>query len=216
MRWASPPESDGAGRSQRQVVQADVEQEAQPLADFFQNLAGDLQLIIAQTLGLRHTVRALSGSICPYQRSVVARQLAGPGIRLDRSSAPSYSLDRQLADRHRQAFGPQRRRRRIGQGCSLMIRRDRTPASLLAGLVEAARDLARQALPRAHVTRRATAGAVPGEADALLAAAVEINMSRALGHLFPGRIEVELIVPRDMRPGSDSPTMSFFLRSSPQ
>ena len=42
---------------ERQVVQAHVEQEAEPVADFFQNFAGHGQLIIAQTLGLRHAVQ---------------------------------------------------------------------------------------------------------------------------------------------------------------
>jgi hypothetical protein len=37
MRCASPPESDSAERTEREVVEADVDEEAQPLAHFLED-----------------------------------------------------------------------------------------------------------------------------------------------------------------------------------
>ena len=48
MRCASPPESVAAVRDQRQVVQPDVDQKPQALADLLQDLAGDRELAIGQ------------------------------------------------------------------------------------------------------------------------------------------------------------------------
>ena len=41
MRWLSPPESVAAARGERQVLEADVAQEAEPRADLLQNRLGD-------------------------------------------------------------------------------------------------------------------------------------------------------------------------------
>ena len=51
MRWLSPPERVPEERSQRQVVEADVDQETQPLADLLQDAAGDLVLLRVQGFG---------------------------------------------------------------------------------------------------------------------------------------------------------------------
>ena len=48
IRWASPPDKRGGGSAQRQVVEADVDQEAQPFADLLQDLAADGELAIGQ------------------------------------------------------------------------------------------------------------------------------------------------------------------------
>ena len=48
MRCASPPESVAAVATQRQIVQADVDQEAQPLADLLQDLPPDRELAVGQ------------------------------------------------------------------------------------------------------------------------------------------------------------------------
>jgi hypothetical protein len=46
MRWLSPPDSVPALRRERQVFEADVVEEAQPFADFLQDRAGDLVLLL--------------------------------------------------------------------------------------------------------------------------------------------------------------------------
>ena len=45
MRWLSPPESEPELRDERQVVEADVVQEIEALADLLQDAAGDLVLL---------------------------------------------------------------------------------------------------------------------------------------------------------------------------
>ncbi len=45
MRWLSPPDSVPDGARQRQIVEADVVEEAQPLADLLQDARGDLVLL---------------------------------------------------------------------------------------------------------------------------------------------------------------------------
>ena len=44
MRWASPPESVPAGPVEAEVVEADVEQEAEPGVDLLDDPLGDLAL----------------------------------------------------------------------------------------------------------------------------------------------------------------------------
>ena len=45
MRWLSPPDSVPSRARQRQIVEADVDQELQALADFLEDARGDLVLL---------------------------------------------------------------------------------------------------------------------------------------------------------------------------
>ena len=59
MRWASPPERVPAARFEREVVEADVDQEPQPLVDLLQHPLGDL-LVAGVELQLAQEVRAVA------------------------------------------------------------------------------------------------------------------------------------------------------------
>ena len=48
MRWPSPPESVAALRAERQIADADVDEEAQPLANLAQHAAGDEMLALGE------------------------------------------------------------------------------------------------------------------------------------------------------------------------
>jgi hypothetical protein len=48
MRWASPPERVAAARSSAQVVQAHIEQEAEPGVDLLDDPLGDLPLAVGE------------------------------------------------------------------------------------------------------------------------------------------------------------------------
>ena len=50
MRWLSPPDSVPERARQREIVEADVDQELQPLADFLQHAHGDLVLLGGELL----------------------------------------------------------------------------------------------------------------------------------------------------------------------
>ncbi len=45
MRWLSPPDKRAGRAGKRQIVEADVVEEGQPLADLFQDALGDLVLL---------------------------------------------------------------------------------------------------------------------------------------------------------------------------
>ena len=44
MRWLSPPDSEPGVARQRQVVEADIVEEAEPLADLLEDALADLAL----------------------------------------------------------------------------------------------------------------------------------------------------------------------------
>ena len=48
MRWLSPPDKRAGGAGERQVVEADIDQELQALADLLQDALGDLVLLRGQ------------------------------------------------------------------------------------------------------------------------------------------------------------------------
>ena len=50
MRWLSPPDSVPELRDRRQIVEADIVEEAQPLADFLEDADGDLVLLGVELL----------------------------------------------------------------------------------------------------------------------------------------------------------------------
>ena len=50
MRWLSPPDSVPEARDEREIVEADVDQEFQPLADLLEDAAGDLVLLGVELL----------------------------------------------------------------------------------------------------------------------------------------------------------------------
>ena len=45
MRWLSPPDSVPEARDEREIIEADIDQEFQPLADFLEHAHGDLVLL---------------------------------------------------------------------------------------------------------------------------------------------------------------------------
>ena len=45
MRWLSPPDSVPEARGERQIFEADIDQECEPLADFLEDAHGDLVLL---------------------------------------------------------------------------------------------------------------------------------------------------------------------------
>ncbi len=50
MRWLSPPDRRAGGAREGEVVEPDVDQELEPLADFLEHAAGDLVLLGVQLL----------------------------------------------------------------------------------------------------------------------------------------------------------------------
>src|SRR5690606_37557108 len=88
------------GAVERQVVQADVEQEAEPLADLLQDLAGDRELV------LRQRGRPLGAAVAARRLPVVAGEGLRPGERLADVERADLA-DRQAADGDRQALGAQ-------------------------------------------------------------------------------------------------------------
>ena len=45
MRWLSPPDSVPDGAGERQIIEPDIDQEFQPLADFLQHAHADFVLL---------------------------------------------------------------------------------------------------------------------------------------------------------------------------
>ena len=93
IRCASPPESVGAGRAKRQVLQAHVDQELQPVADLADQLAGDLPLGVgrASSSGTPPAAGPAAGGRArrssrprkPHGRRVVAQPAAAADGALD-------------------------------------------------------------------------------------------------------------------------------------
>ena len=50
MRWLSPPDSVPDARDEREIVEADIVEEVQPLADLLEDARGDLVLLGGQVL----------------------------------------------------------------------------------------------------------------------------------------------------------------------
>ncbi len=48
MRWLSPPDSVPEARRQGEIVEADVDEEVQPVADFLQDAGGDFVLLLGE------------------------------------------------------------------------------------------------------------------------------------------------------------------------
>ena len=53
MRWLSPPDSVPDGAGQGQIVEADIVEEVQPLADLLEDALGDLVLLRRELGGER-------------------------------------------------------------------------------------------------------------------------------------------------------------------
>ena len=51
MRWLSPPDSVPEARDEREVVEADIVEEVEPLADLLQDARGDLVLLRRELAG---------------------------------------------------------------------------------------------------------------------------------------------------------------------
>ena len=45
MRWLSPPDSVPEARDEREIIEADIDQEAQPLADLLEHARADFVLL---------------------------------------------------------------------------------------------------------------------------------------------------------------------------
>ncbi len=58
MRWLSPPDSVPEARDKRQIIEADVDEKGQPLADFLQDARGDFVALVVELLRQRRrTIR---------------------------------------------------------------------------------------------------------------------------------------------------------------
>ncbi len=50
MRWLSPPDSVPEARAERQIVEADIDEKAEPVADLLQDALGDLVALLVELL----------------------------------------------------------------------------------------------------------------------------------------------------------------------
>src|SRR5687767_5498939 len=194
-------------------MEADVEEEAEPLANLLKDFAGDLQRVAVQLFDFTDNLVDHHLIELAIPAVGLARKRAGPGIGLvDREGADR--IDRHAADGHRQAFGPQLGAVALQAGLLAHVGAIIVLHAIAAGLPEAAGDLARQALPGAGVLAAAMAG-VPGEADALLAGTLDQPIARALREQLPGRIEVEAVVAGNMAQGAIAPAILLLAHLAP-
>ena len=188
------------GARQRQIVEPDVAQEDEAVDDLLQDAAGDL---VALGVELR-------------------RQVLGPvDRRLDREQADL--ADVLAVDLHRQRLGLE-----AEAVAGLAGRRAHVALDLLArpfafGLAVAPLEIGDDALERLLHLVRAQA-VVIGEADFLLARAVQDGVAARLGQLAPWAVEAELVVAAErlqrlqiigrarLRPGRDRAALQGELR----
>ena len=65
MRWLSPPDSEPRARGQREIIEADIVEEGEPLADLFEDARGDLVLLRGELGGqFARTSARPPGSTC--------------------------------------------------------------------------------------------------------------------------------------------------------
>ena len=165
-----------AGRArQRQVIEADVEQEGQPLADFLEHAAGDLVLLGVQRR--RHALEPFAGA-------------------LDRELGDL--ADMLAADLDAQRLRLQPIAVTAGAGHVGEIFRQFLARPFAFGLAVAALEIGDHALERLLGVVGAHAVFI-GELDVLLAGAVQQHVLDLLGKVLPLRVQGELVVLAERR-----------------
>ena len=153
-----------AGRArQREIVEPDVDQELQPLADLLQDAGGDLVLLLAELL--RQLGEPVVGRADRHVRDLADVQ----GVDLDRQRLRLEAIA---------AAGI--------AGVRILVARQLLAHPVAVGLAEAALDVADHALERLGVGVLAHAVLVD-EVDLLIAGAVQDGVLHLLGQLLPRR-----------------------------
>ena len=191
MRWLSPPDSVPDARDQRQVVEADIAQKAEPLVDLLQDAGGDLALVRGQRL-----VDA-------------GEPVSGVGDRQRRrlADAPAGDLDRQRLRLEARAVAHL-------AGLRVLVAPEFLAHPGAVGLAKAPLHVRHDALER-PLGRVLLEAVVIGHADRLAARAVKDRAAHPLRQVAPWRARALLEMPRDalerlrvigrrrMRPGAD-------------
>ena len=158
-----------AGARQRQVVEPDIEQERQPLADFLQDADGDLVLLLVQRI--RHGGEPLAGAFHRQLRDLA--DVPGPDLDAQRLGLEAVAVA---------GFA-----RHVGEILAEFLARP-----FAFGLAEAALDIGDHALERLLRVIRAHAVFV-GEPDLVGAGAEQQRVFRLLRQVFPFGVERELV-----------------------
>ena len=169
MRWLSPPRQRAGGARQRQVIEADVEQERQPLADFLQHAGGDLVLLRVERL--RHGLEPFAGA--PHRQLGDLADMLAADLDAQRLGLQPMAVAA-LAGNVGEIF------------CQLLAR----PFAL--GLAVAAVEIGDDALERLLGVVGAHAVFI-GEFDLVLAGAVQDRVLRLLRQVLPFGVERELV-----------------------
>ena len=163
MRWLSPPESVPEFAGQRQVIEADIDQELEALADLLEDLLGDLGLLRGEARG----------------------EGAEPGVGLpDREVADLGDVE--PVELYRQRLGAEALAVAGGAGDGGLVALDLLAHPGGVGLLPAPLEIGDHALEGL----RRLVGAEPvviGEGDLLLAGAVEDDVAHLLRQLPPRR-----------------------------
>ena len=170
MRWLSPPDSVPEARDEREVVEADVEQEGEALADLLEDAAGDLVLLGVQRL--RHGLEPCAGALHRHLGDVA---------------------DMLAADLDAERLGLEPKAVAGLAGHVVEILRQLLARPLALGLAIAAVDVGDDALERLLGVVGADAVLV-GELDLVLAGAMEDRVLRLLGQILPFGGQRELVV----------------------
>ncbi len=169
MRWLSPPRQRAGGARQRQVIEADVEQEGQPLADLLQHADGDFVLLGVERC--RHAFEPFAGAAHRQFRDLadmLAADLDAQRFRLQPVAVAAGTGD-------------------VGEIlCQLLAR----PFAL--GLAKAALEVGDDALERLFGIVGADAVFV-GELDLVVAGAMKKSGLRLLRQVLPFGVERELV-----------------------
>ncbi len=158
------------GAGQREIVEADVEQEGEALADLFQDAAGDLVLLRVERVG--HGLEPFAG--------LLDRQLR------DLADMPGPDLDAECLGLEAKAVA------RLA-GHVVEVLRQLLARPLALGLAVAAVDVGDDALERL-LGVVGTHPVLVGELDLVLAGAVQDGVLRLLGEVLPFGGQRELVV----------------------
>ena len=170
MRWLSPPDSVPEARGERQIIEADVDQKFQPLADFLEHAHADLVLLGVELL--RDFGEPFAG--------VAHRQFGDLG-------------DVLAADLDAQRFGLQPRAVAVVAGHVGEIFQQVLARPFGLGFLEAAFEIGDDALERL-LGRVAAQAVVIDEFDLVLAGAVEDRVLRLLRQVLPFGVEREAVM----------------------
>ncbi len=162
---------EGVGAAvERQVVQADVDQKAQPVADLLDDLLGDLALGAGQ-VELVEEGQALVDRQGGQLRQIVLGDEDVPGRFVQPGALAA-----------RAGLGRDEARQLLAHGVRL-------------GLAVAPLHVADHAFERMRLAPDTALVAEVGKLDLLLAAAVQQNLPGLFGQRVPGRFQVEAVVP---------------------